>query len=187
MSRTAVARNYAETFLALADRSDDAESWVGLLGEIASLYRDVPGFRALLDTPRIPREEKQAVLRDVLGDRYPQLLVRFVLIVLQKRRQSLLPEMEHAARELLDERSGRIHASVALSIEADRELRHEIEQALGRVLGRRVSADFRKDSRLLGGMVVRVQDRIMDGSLRRRLQLMRRALIEEAGSAGPAR
>lgn len=185
MSRAAVARNYAETFLALADRSGDAESWIGLLGEVADLYREVPGFRALLETPRISLEEKRAVLGEILGDRYPELFVRFMLIVLEKRRQSLLPDMELAAREQLDERSGRVRAAVTLSIEADAELRAEIEKALGRALGRQVSAEFRQDRRLLGGMAVRVKDRVMDGSLRRRLQLLRRALIEEAGSAAP--
>jgi F-type H+-transporting ATPase subunit delta len=175
-----VARNYAETFLALADRSNDAEAWIALLGEVASLYRDVPDFRALLETPRISEEEKQAALREVLGGRYPELFVRFMLVVLQKRRQSMLPDMESAARELLDERTGRVTAAVTLSIEVDAELRQEIEAALGRVLGRQVSADFRLDRRLLGGMVVRVKDQVMDGSLRRRMQLMRRTLIEEA-------
>jgi F-type H+-transporting ATPase subunit delta len=52
------------------------------------------------------------------------------------------------------------------------------------MLGREVSADYRLDPRLVGGMVVRVKDRVMDASIRRQLQLMRRMLIEEAGSAG---
>ena len=50
------------------------------------------------------------------------------------------------------------------------------------MLDREVTADFKKDPRLVGGMIVRVKDRVLDGSLKRRLQLMRRTLIEEAGS-----
>ena len=119
----------------------------------------------------------------MFGDRYPELFVRFVLVVMEKRRQSLLPEIEMAARERLNERTGRVHAAVTMTVDPGPELKQEIEDALGRVLGLDVKADFKRDSRLVGGLIVRVKDRVLDGSLRRRLQLMRRTLIEEAGSA----
>ena len=182
MSRMAVARNYADTLLTLADRTDDAEKWLSIVEETSSLYRDVPAFRAFLETPRVSLADKREVIRSVFGDRYPEAFVRFLLVVMEKRRQSLLPEIEVAARELLNERTGRVHASVTMTVDPDPELKAEIEAALGRVLDREVTADFKKDPRLVGGMIVRVKDRVLDGSLKRRLQLMRRTLIEEAGS-----
>lgn len=182
MSRVAVARNYADTLLALADRTGDAEAWLDFLDEVCALQRDVPGFRAFLETPRVSLPDKRDVVRAVFADRYPESFVRFLLVVLEKRRQTLLPEIARAARDLLDERSGRLHAAVTMTVEPDAELRAEIESALGRVLGRDVRAEFARDPRLVGGMIVRVKDRVLDGSLRRRLQLMRRTLIEDAGS-----
>jgi F-type H+-transporting ATPase subunit delta len=185
MSRFAVARNYADTLLELADRTDEAEEWLATLEEVAALYREVPGFRALLETPRVSISEKQKVIRSVFGDRYPEPFIRFLLIVVEKRRQSLLPEIEIAARELLNERTGRVHASVTMTVDPDPQLRRDIESAISRVLGREVTADFRQDPRLVGGMIVRVKDRVLDGSLRRRLQLLRRTLLENAGSVEP--
>ena len=185
MSRLAVARNYADTLLTLADRLDGAEEWLALLDEVAALYRDVPSFRAFLETPRVSLADKREVIRSVFDERYPESFIRFLLVLMEKRRQSLLPEIEIAARELLDERMGRVHAAVTMTVDPDPDLKDEIEAALGRVLGREVTADFRRDPRLVGGMIVRVKDRVMDGSVRRQLQLMRRALIEEAGSARP--
>jgi F-type H+-transporting ATPase subunit delta len=183
MSRIAVARNYADTLITLADRTDEAETWLRYLDEVCALYRGVPVFRAFLETPRVPLEGKRDVIRASLGDRYPEAFVRFLLVVVEKRRVSLLTAIAEAARELLDDRSGRVHAAVTMTVEPDAELRAEIEAALGRVLGREVTADFRRDPRLVGGMIVRVKDRVLDGSLRRSLQLMRRHLIEDAGSA----
>jgi len=185
MSRVAVARNYADTLLALADRTEDAEAWLALIDEVSTLYTRVPLFRAFLETPRVSLADKRDVIRSVFDERYPESFVRFLLVVLEKRRQALLPEIEITARELLNERTGRVHAAVTMTVDPDPELKTEIEAALGRVLGRRVTADFRRDPRLVGGMIVRVKDRVMDGSLRRQLQLMRRTLIEDAGSAGP--
>lgn len=178
MSRAAVARTYADTLLELADRHEGASRWMEMLAEVAGLYTSAPAFKAFLDTPRVSEDDKVRVLREAFGDRYPEMFVRFVLVVLAKRRQSMLPAIESAARDLLYERTGRLHASVTLTSEADQEFRDEIERELSRVLERDVDADFHTDPRLIGGMVVRVGDRVLDGSVRRRLQNLRRSLLE---------
>jgi F-type H+-transporting ATPase subunit delta len=115
----------------------------------------------------------------VLGDRYPAPFVRFLQVVIDKRRQGLIPLMEEAYREILNERTGRVHASVTLPFEADAAFRGELEGALSKMLDGEVAADFRTDEEIIGGLVVRVKDRVLDGSVRRRLQLMRRALLDE--------
>jgi len=179
VSRYAVARNYADALFALAEREDAQEEWLAMLGEIGSLYRESPSFRAFLHTPRVDTEEKKRVLRSVLGDRYPEPFVRFLQVVIDKRRQGLIPLMEEAYREILNERTGRVHASVTLPFEADAAFRGELEGALSKMLDGEVAADFRTDEEIIGGLVVRVKDRVLDGSVRRRLQLMRRALLDE--------
>ena len=187
MSRFSIARNYADTLFALAEREGAEQEWLVLLGEIASIYRDNSAFRSFLHTPRIAPEEKKRMLRSVLDDRYPEPFVTFLMVVLDKRRQGLLPLMEEAYREILNERTGRVHASVTLPFEPDAEFRSELETALSGFLDREVAADFRTDEKIIGGLVVRVKDRVLDGSVRRGLQLMRRALLEDVEASGTAR
>ena len=103
MSRYAVARNYADTLFSLAEREGAQEEWLALLGEIGALYRESPVFRAFLHTPRVSPDEKKQLLRSVLGDRYPDPFVRFLQVVIDKRRQGLLPLMEEAYREILNQ------------------------------------------------------------------------------------
>ena len=185
MSRYTVARNYADALYALAERESAQEEWLVMLGEIGSLYRESPSFRAFLHTPRVAAREKKQVLRSVLGDRYPEPFIRFLQVVIDKRRQGLIPLMEDTYREILNERTGRVHASVTLPFEPDEAFRGELEGALSRFLEGEVAADFRTDEEIIGGLVVRVKDRVLDGSVRRRLQLMRRALLDE-NAAGAA-
>ena len=187
MSRYSVARNYADTLFSLAERAGAEEEWLAMLGEIASLYRENTAFRAFLHTPRVASEEKKRMLRSVLGTRYPEPFVRFLMVVMDKRRQGLLPLMEEAYREILNERTGRVHASVTLPYEPDAEFQAELETALSGFLDGEVTAEFRTDADIIGGLVVRVKDRVLDGSVRRRLQLMRRALLEQAEASGSAR
>jgi len=187
VSRFSIARNYADTLFALAEREGAEQEWLVMLGEIASIYRDNSAFRSFLHTPRIAPEEKKRMLRSVLDDRYPEPFVTFLMVVLDKRRQGLLPLMEEAYREILNERTGRVHASVTLPFEPDAEFRSELETALSGFLDREVAADFRTDEKIIGGLVVRVKDRVLDGSVRRGLQLMRRALLEDVEASGTAR
>ena len=180
MSRIAVARTYADALLELASREDAGAEYLACLEEVVDVIRTEPGFRSFLQTPAISLDEKKAAIREAFGGRYPEPFVRFLLIVLEKRRQALLPEIEDAYRDMLDDRSGRVRASVTLSIEPDDELREQIATALSRVLDAEVVPEFSVDDSIIGGMVVRVGDRVLDGSLRRSLQVLRRELIEGA-------
>ncbi len=179
MSRTAVARNYAETLLELASREDAAEDYMAYLAEVAGLARTEPMFRAFLETPTITIDEKRTALRAAFGDRYPELFVRFFLVMLEKGRQGLLTEIEEAYHSLLDVRSGRLRVSVTLASEPDTDLREMLVANLSRVLDREVMAEFGEDENIIGGLIIRVGDQVMDGSLRRRLHTLRRSLLKQ--------
>lgn len=177
MSASAVAVNYAGTLLELAARDGQEERYGELLATVAALHTDVDDFRSFLDTPRIPTEEKKRILRDVFADHVPPLFVNFLLVVVDKRRQRWLPAIEAAYRDLLDEKAGRIHAAVRFAFEPDEELRTQLVTALSRRLGADVVPHFVEDERILGGVIIRVGDRVMDGSLRRRLDDLRSTLV----------
>lgn len=186
MSETAVGENYAGALLELATRRDAAEAYGQYLAELASLYREEPQFRLFLDTPRVPEDRKKEVLKEVLADRVPEPFLHFLLVVLDKRRQRSLPRIEEAYRDLLDERFGRVHANVTLALEPDDELREEITERLSSLLDRQVEASFRTDEDIVGGILVRFEDKVMDGSLRRRLQNLQRRLLDSGDSAAGA-
>lgn len=187
MSRSAVVRNYAEALLELAAREGEEERYGEFLGEVASLYRNEPDVRRFLETPRVTLDEKKRAVREVYEDRTPELFVRFVLLTLDKGRQGLLPELDEAYRDLLDEREGRLHATVTLAEEASEDLREGIREGLSEAVGRDVVPHFRVDGGIIGGIVVRMDDQVMDGSIRRRLaDLKRRMLEKETTASGTA-
>ncbi len=181
MSTSAVASNYAETLLELAVREGEEPRYGELLATVSALIEDVPAFRTFLDTPRIPAAEKKRTLREVLSGRVPALFLHFLLVVFDKRRQRWLPAIEAAYRDLLDRREGRIHATVRLPFAPDEDLRAELARSLSERLGGEVVPHFLEDERLLGGVVIRVGDRVMDGSLRRRLEDLRSTLVRTDG------
>lgn len=183
MSMGAVAENYAETLLELAGRDGVEEEYGRLLSDVAYLYRSERNFRLFLETPRIEVREKKATLREIFSEHCPETFLRFLLVLLEKGRQRQIPDVEVAYSELLDERLGRVQARVVLAVEPDDELRELIRERLSALLDRHVVPHFRTDEEILGGLEVRVGDRVMDGSLRRRLQEMRRQLSLTDGAS----
>ncbi len=123
-------------------------------------------------------------LREALQDRVPQRFLNFLMVVLDKRRQRILAEMGVAYRALLDQHLGRLNVRVTLAHEPNERMEEDITAELSRILGRRVVPRFDIDPAILGGIVVRYGDRILDASLRRRLITLRTRLLESAVPAG---
>ena len=107
----------------------------------------------------------------------PRLLVRFLQTLVSNRRQMLIPEIAVEYQALVDEASGRVHAQVTLSREPDDEERGAIARELSRMLGRQVVPHVTVNPEILGGVVVRVGDTVMDGSVRRRLAMLEHRLL----------
>lgn len=180
MGPTIIARNYAETLLALATRhGGDAavDEYGAALEQVAGMVRGDPRVSRFLSTPRIDAETRKRVLREALEGRVPELFLRFVLVVVDKRRQMLLPHIATEYRTLVDELRGRVRAEIAIAREPGEEFRQEIVADLERRLGKSVVAQFRVDPAIIGGAVIRVGDQILDGSVRRRMTHLRRRML----------
>jgi F-type H+-transporting ATPase subunit delta len=172
-----VARNYAEALIAVAERSGEMERYGDLIGGVAAAVRADQRIALVLESPRVPKGEKARLLEEALEDSAPPEFVRFLQAVIRRGRQSLLGDIAEAYEALVDTRLNRVHAGIVVAREPDAALRRQIVERLGAVLGKEVRPVFRVDPGILGGVVVRVGDRIFDGSLRRRINLLRRKML----------
>jgi F-type H+-transporting ATPase subunit delta len=177
MRETTVARNYAEALLELARDDDAIDAYAAAIRQIAELMRTERQLRRFLDTPRVEADEKRAVVRDVFEGRVPDRFLRFLFVVIDKRRQRILPVIADQFADLVNELYGRIEVSVTMAVEPDNELRRALKERLAGVFEKEIFPTYHLDPRILGGVIIRVGDRVMDGSLRRRLQGLRRSLL----------
>ncbi|NIQ59162.1 MAG: ATP synthase F1 subunit delta [Gemmatimonadetes bacterium] len=177
MRTLTIARNYAAALYELGARHDEAEDYAGAFDTLTAVLASEPRIRRFLETPKVEAKEKSAVVRQALEGRAPERFVRFVLVVLAKRRQALLPEIRDAYQELLDEHAGRIHARVTLAREPDEATRRLIAERLSGMLGKTVVPHIAVNPEILGGLVVRYGDRALDGSLRRQLVSLKREMM----------
>lgn len=172
-----VAKNYAETLFELARREESLDAYGEALGTVANLIDGDARFRAFLETPRIDDAAKKDVLRRVLGASLPKHVVNFVMVTIDKRRQRLLRGISRGYDLLLDEHMGREHVEVTVAREIDDSTKDMIADGLTKALGKNAIPHIRVKPEILGGLVVRTGDTIYDGSVRRKLDGMRRRML----------
>ncbi len=177
MRESTIARNYAEALFDLGERTGETEHFQALMDGLAQAILVDPQIRAMLDSPRVPKPTKQEIFRRALEDRAPEGFVRFLGAVVKRGRQALLPAIAEQFSGLVDEKFNRVHAGVTVAREPDHELQEVIRQRLSAVIGKEILPHFRTDPSILGGVIVRVGDRIMDGSVRRKLVSLRQRML----------
>lgn len=172
-----IALRYAETLFELARRHEGVEAYGEGIELVGRLLNDHPDFRLFLETPRINAEAKKALVRKVFGDVLPKELASFLQVVIDKRRQRLLQGIALQYHHLVDEHWNRTHVEVTVARQLDDDAVAELARRLTKILGMEAIPHVRVRPQVLGGVVVRAGDTIYDGSLRRRMEDMRRQMM----------
>lgn len=175
MRDVTIARNYAEALLALAEKAGAPELWGTLMDE-ATAALGSPSVEAVMMSPRVTKERKVAIIREAMHGA-PSQFVLFHAALVRRGRQLLLPQIADAYRALVDVQLNRVRASVTLARSADALTRQVLVERLKAAIGKDVIAGFTVEPALLGGVVVRIGDRVYDGSVRKRLSQLRNRLI----------
>ena len=177
MREPTIARNYAETLLELAQKAGDLRGWGEMIDRIGDAMETDRRLRVFLESPRVSAQRKNEILQKAFGSSLPRTFVRFLQALVNHRRQMLIPVIAHEYHDLVDQVEGRVHASVTVSREADEADRTLVIAHLSRTLGKEVVPHFHVNPSILGGVIVRVGDTVLDGSIRRRLAKLRAAMV----------
>ena len=177
MRDTTIARNYAETLLALAQREKALDTYGALIADVASALRRDVTLRHFMENPRVTLEQRNAVIAKAYANRAPRNFVRFLQAVVTHRRQLLFPEIATEYQTLVDQAQGRVHAAVTVARDTGDGQRDLIAKELSRALGKTVVPHLQVDPSIIGGIVVKVGDTVMDGSVKRRLAVLRNRLV----------
>ena len=172
-----IARNYAEALFELGEQHGETERYVDLIDALVFAFETEPSVRTAIESPQVPRELKVKILNQALDAFAPDRFIRFLAAVVKRGRQNLLPLIGSVYGELLDDKLNRLRASVTLAREPDAALREAVRRKLSEAMGKEVLPQFRTDPAILGGVILRMRDRIIDGSLRRRMMRLRRQLL----------
>jgi F-type H+-transporting ATPase subunit delta len=143
-------------------------------------YKSSNDLRLVLANPAVSAPKKRALL-ERLGQAMAlsRMTVNFLYVIADHRRMRILDEIVASFDALLDEKLGIARAQVTTAGELDPAARQKIEDALRRLTGKQVRAEYSVDPALIGGATTRVGSTVYDGSLRERLRQVRERLVSE--------
>jgi F-type H+-transporting ATPase subunit delta len=172
------ARRYAEAAFELGSAEDAVPAWREGLERAALLAGDEELAR-LLENPAIPLQKRAQAFERGLGDA-PKGVLGLVQLLLRRGRIELLPRVADEFRRLDERRQGIVPAVVTSALPLDEAETREIARQLEERTGGKVSITYEVDPTILGGVLVRIGDRLMDGSVRGRLERLRARLTAGA-------
>lgn len=176
MRSETIARNYAEALFELGERSGQPDRYADLIDAVAAAFETNPRIQAVLMSPRVPKSEKARLVGAALRGA-PSEFVLWLQAVVKRSRQQYLREIAVQYLQLVDVKLNRVRAAVTLAREPNEKLKRSIEENLSRQLDKQVIAAYTVDPEILGGAIIRVGDRVLDGSVRRRMTKLRRQLL----------
>jgi F-type H+-transporting ATPase subunit delta len=184
MLKGATARRYAQAVFELATEQRTQERWLADLRAIEEYF----GNRQLafiLSEPNVQFGRKEQVVRDLLGGKVQQDALGLALLLVERGLVSLAPRIRFEFERMYDEFLGQAHAEVTTATPLDEQTRELLKRELAEITGKRILLHEHVDPSILGGAVARVGDTLIDGSVRRRLALLRQQIIRGGTLGGP--
>ena len=172
--------SYAASVLELAEEQGQAEPVGQEFARIGEVLEQNPTFARFLADPGISHAERDRVLADAFGGGHASPLVwNFIRVLLAKGRLGLLGEIATAYGDLYDERHGKVELDVTVAKRLSPDELENVRRQVGAALKKDAVVHQYVDESLIGGMVLRVGDRLVDGSVKGQLAAMKRQMLAQ--------
>ena len=177
MPTAASARRYAQAVFQIALDQDELDRWLEDMTLLSQALesRELAEF---LDAPQVSVERKVGLIRETIGDTVAPLALNLLSLLASRSIAHLLTGVLDQYQRLLDAHRGIDQAEIVSAIPLDDQQRQRIIEVLKGITGNEVRLTSRVEPQILGGFVARVGDRVIDGSTRSKIGVMRRELVE---------
>ncbi len=171
---------YAQSLLDLAVEQQAEEAIGAELSELAQALEAEPQFQMFLESPGIGISERAAVIKKAFKGRVAPLLYNFLRVANQRGMAGRLRQVAEAYQGLLDERLGKIEVDVTVPQRLDGPELEQVRQRISQALGKDVVVHQYVDEDMIGGIILRVGDRIIDASVKAQLAAIRQQFMRAA-------
>jgi F-type H+-transporting ATPase subunit delta len=173
MREDSIARIYADALMQASEEKGLRKTVLEELESLALILQEEEDFQTFLESPQIDKSEKKKVLEKLFRDKLGVMTLHFLDVLLDKNRQYLLRQIAREYKDLDDEKEGIITVTVTSAHKVSAELEEVFRTKLESTLGTRIRLQVELDPSLLGGIIIRYEDMVLDGSIRKRLEELR--------------
>lgn len=172
-----LARKYSNAIFELAQEEDKLVEYGKELAEVCTGLNSVPAAMAFLTNPQVATKAKRELIAKLFAGELSKNVYNFLLLLVDKRRIGLLTAIEEEYRALSNEARGILIADVTTAEPASEAQQKKLVEKLASVTGKKVELRLHEDKSLIGGVVVKIGDRRIDGSIAGRLQSLKKELM----------
>jgi F-type H+-transporting ATPase subunit delta len=180
MSDLVVAKRYAKALHASAEENGSVEQTGEQLRAVLDVYNQEPDLRVIMTHPGIAADAKLDLIKRAFGDGLSELVISTLKLLIERGRFPVLPAMYQAYTAIADERSGRARAIVYSAYELSEADSQAIAAQFSRLTGKTIAVENVIDKSLIGGIRVRIGDRLYEGSVAGKLEQLRKQLKQNA-------
>lgn len=177
MKQKVVAERYAEALFEVASEQRQESKYSGILKDIVKMFQEHPDFERLLLHPVVSSEDKKQMLRDIFTGKVPDEMLAFLCLLVDKQRENYLPEIADEFERLLRALNQTVVTEVTTAFKLEDTTKEVLSKELSDYLNQKVEIQYSTDPELLGGVTIKIGDRMIDGSLRTQLGQMAQALV----------
>ncbi len=177
MSR--VAKRYAKALFELAEEEKILNKVEVDVAQFASLSSESADFSTLLSNPLINEKEKFTILKELFRDKVQPLTLDFLNLLSVKKRLDVLPEIAQEFRAMMLDFANKIEGELISAVKLAPDQVKHIRSNMEKMTGKNVLLDEKVDESVLGGFIVRIEDWVLDNSVRYQLSKLRDKLIAE--------
>lgn len=170
-----LARPYAAAVFKRASESGTAEQWSQMLGFIAEVVKD-KDISAIIENPKVSQERLIQLLLDICQGQFNSEAENFLKLLVQNDRLTLAPQISKLYEAHKAEAEGYVDVDVATAYAFTKEEQKKFTSALEKTLAKKVRISASVDKSLIGGFLAKAGDRVIDGSIKGRLQQMQKTL-----------
>ena len=177
MKNLTVSRRYAKALILIGQEDGQAEQYNEELDSLVGLFNSQEGFEKTLINPLFNKNARKKVLQAVLAATdLSAIMNSFLLLLFDKGRIGFLRDIASYYKDLADELKGVVKASVTSATELSSEAVDKIRESLSKKTGKTIVLNVEQDPNLIGGVVTKIGDLVLDGSVRTQLINMRETL-----------
>ncbi|RLB90107.1 MAG: ATP synthase F1 subunit delta [Deltaproteobacteria bacterium] len=177
MKNLAVSRRYAKALILIGQEDGQAEQYNEELAAVVGLFDTQDGFELALINPLYNKNDRKKVLQAVLAATDLSAIMKsFLVLLFDKGRIGFLREIASYYKDLADELKGVVKASVISATKLSSEAIEKIKEALSKKAGKTIVLNVEQDPSLIGGVVTKIGDLVLDGSVKTQLINMRETL-----------
>jgi F-type H+-transporting ATPase subunit delta len=171
---------YAQSILELANEQKQAEAIGQELAALKQIIDQNPTIREVFTNPAISADERDQLLQRVFKNKIAPLLFNTLGVLNQHNRLGLISQIAQAYEDLLEKQLGKVEVDLTVAQKLDQNQLDEAKRRISEALGRDAIVHLYVDDGIIGGMIMRVGDKLIDSSVRYQLAAMKKQLLESA-------